>query len=136
MNQEIQRIRNDLARAKERVAQIESGQRGVRSGPWLETDGSNPGAGLAHSAQLRAQCDAVARLEFEYVMAMIPSPWGPAEIIERMSAAPPAAVAPIVQVVEKTVVSDVTRERLAALLAEHRFTKFIPISKLQELIST
>ena len=93
-NPEVQRIKNDLARAKERVTQIENGQRGVRPsviiGPrgsensWLDTDGNNPGAGLAYSAQLKAQRDAVARLELELVQAMIPHPWTPAEVIERM----------------------------------------------------
>lgn len=86
MNPEIQRIRQDLARAKERVAQIESGQRGVRpAADWRQdTDGGNPGHALAYSAQLQAQRDTVTRLELEYVQAMIPNPWGPAAIIEAM----------------------------------------------------
>ena len=82
-NLELDRLRAALAQAKARVAQIESGQRGVRSGPWLETDG-NAGAGRAYSAQLQAQRDTVTRLELEYVQAMIPTPWCPAAIIEAM----------------------------------------------------
>lgn len=80
---DLQRIKQDLARAKQRAAEIREGKRGVRTGPWLEADGM-PGAGLAFSSQLLAQEMAVTRLEFEYLMAMVPNPWSPAAIIEAM----------------------------------------------------
>jgi hypothetical protein len=85
-NPEIDRIRADLARAKQRVAEIESGQRGVRApDDWRQdTDGNLPGHGLAYNAQLRAQRDAVARFELELVQAMIPHPWSPAAVIAAM----------------------------------------------------
>jgi hypothetical protein len=85
-NPELQRIQRDLARAKQRVAEIESGQRGVRPpADWRQdTDGSNTAHGLAYTAQLQAQRDTVTRLELEYVQAMIPNPWSPAAIIEAM----------------------------------------------------
>lgn len=126
---EIQRIQNDLARAKQRAAEIESGQRGVRSGQWLDTDGSNPGAGLAHSAQLRGQRDAIARLEGELVMAMLPK-WGAAAVLERMTAAPAPTPEPVIQI--KTVTVDETRRALEALLTGP--DKFFSRTCIKELL--
>jgi hypothetical protein len=85
-NPELDRLRQDLARAKQRVAEIERGERGVRPpADWRQdVDSNQPGHALAYSAQLQAQRDTVTRLELEYVMAMIPNPWGPAAIIEAM----------------------------------------------------
>jgi len=80
----VEQIRANLARAKQRVAEIQAGARGVHSGAWQEVDGVR-GAGLAHSNQLRAQEAAVARLELEYVHAMLPR-WGATAVIERMEA--------------------------------------------------
>ena len=89
MSAELQRIRSDLKRAKERVAQIRAGQRGVRNpDDWRAGDdadgGNSPGHGRAYENQLRAAEQTVTRLEAEYVNAMIPNPWSPAAIIEAM----------------------------------------------------
>lgn len=83
---EIERIRNDMARCKQRIAEMEAGTRGVRDGPWQATDGES-GAGRAYGNQLLAQSAALQRFELEYVNAMIPA-WTPAAIIERMTSGP------------------------------------------------
>jgi hypothetical protein len=90
---EIDRIRADMARCRQRIAEMREGKRGVRTGPWIEADGM-PGAGLAFSNQQLAQETALARLEAEYVQAMIPV-WGPAAIISKMEAPPPEPPAPV-----------------------------------------
>jgi len=81
-NPEIQRIRADMARCKQRIAEMRQGTRGVRTGAWQEVEG-NPGAGLAYSNQLLAQETALQRLQAEYVQAMLPV-WGATAIIEAM----------------------------------------------------
>ena len=83
-NPEIQRIRADMARCKQRIAEIRQGTRGVRSGVWQIVEGM-PGAGLAYSNQLRAQETSLARLELEYLNAMVAAHvWAPAAIIEAL----------------------------------------------------
>jgi hypothetical protein len=128
-NPELDRIRQDLARAKERVAQIERGERGVRTGPFLDTDGSEPGAGLACSSQLKAQRDAVERLEHELVGAMIPRFWQPAAVIERMTA-------PIAEtkLVVNAAPADNLRSELEALLQSP--DKFFSRTALKELLES
>lgn len=129
---ELERIRNDLARAKQRIAEMEAGQRGVRSGPWQESNGE-PGAGLAFEGQLRGQYTALHRLELEYVNAMVPNPWSPAAIIERMTSGP--------QVVTRTETVTVTRPPdngdVIAMLKE--FLTKVPdtatVQSLKELIA-
>lgn len=129
MNPELDRIQRDLSRARQRVQEIESGQRGVPSpGPWLSVDGDAPGAGLAHSAQLNAQRAAVDRLEMELVMALLPT-WGGSKVLTAMSHVCPAAE-PTLQVLKV----DTTRDALAALIGESD-GKYIHVSKLQELIT-
>jgi hypothetical protein len=86
-NPEIDRIRADMARCRQRITEMREGKRGVRTGSWQEVDGM-PGAGLAYGNQLLAQETALQRLESEYVNAMLPV-WSPAAIIERMEAPPP-----------------------------------------------
>ena len=82
MSDNINQIRVSIARCKQRIAEMNAGQRGVRSGPWIAVDGL-PGAGLAFGNQLLAQEQALERFELEYLHAMIPR-WGARRIIEAM----------------------------------------------------
>jgi len=89
---ELQRIESDLARAKQRVLEMENGQRGVstldpKNGESMEqVQARRPHAGLAFENQLLAQRMTVQRLEGEYVFAMIAEgKWQCADLITRMS---------------------------------------------------
>lgn len=125
---ESERLKADINRCKERIAQIERGERGVHNGPFLDTDGNNPGAGLAHSAQLQAQRDALLRLQRE-LLTIVLLKRDPGEVLERLSMQRISAE-PTVQMVRV----DTTRAALVELLASSR-DAFVPRSKLQELIT-
>ena len=136
---ELERIRTDLARAKQRVSEIESGQRGVRSvADWRAGDdaggGSIPGAGHAAWNQLQAQRAAVTRLESELLNAMLSAhKWSPDAIIEAMTR-PPTVVE---KIVEREVIREPSNADVIAKLRE--FLTTVPptttAAQLQELIS-
>ncbi len=126
MNPEIQRISNDLARARQRVQEIESGQRGVHTGPWSTTNTGEPGAGLAYSRQLEAQYAAIQRFELELVHALLPT-WTASKVLERMAHVCPAAE-PTLQVLKV----DKTRDALKALLLGP--DKFFSRTALKEIL--
>lgn len=135
---ELQRIRQDLARARERVAEIEAGKRGVRpAADWRvgdDADGGNKtGHGRAYENQLNAQRAAVARLELEYVHAMLPK-WGAPAVIEAMERPAAKPAAPIDESMRLVVTrkDDPIRDTLRALLSEPGF--YLSRSKLEELL--
>lgn len=125
MSNDLQRIQRDMARAKERIGQLERGERGIVS----------PGAnhqepGRAYEAQLRAQRQALERFEAEYVQACLGEhKYSPAEIIKRMEA--PAAAPEAAQ--PTLTLGDATRARLSVLLEENP-GPYIPRSKLKEIL--
>lgn len=122
---DLQRITSDMKRCKERIAQMEQGERGQVPSSCRHQD-----SGRAFERQLIAQRDALARLEMEYVQAMLAEhKWVPQVVMARMEADnEPAAVEQ-----PRVVLGDATRARLAVLLEENR-ANFIPRSKLQELL--
>lgn len=137
---DLDRIQTDLARATERVAQIESGQRGVReSADWRVGDdaggGGHPGAGHATMNQLLAQQNAVTRLQGEYLMARLDrgGGWSPEAIIEKMET-PPAVIE---KIVEREVIREPSNADVIALLK--KFLSTVPptttAAQLQELIA-
>jgi hypothetical protein len=125
-NPEIDRIRSDMKRCRERIAEITQGKRGVRTGAWQEVEGM-PGAGLAYGNQLLAQETALQRLQAEYVQAMLPV-WSPAAIIERMEAPPPAP-----QVVERAPTPAEIRAGVRQFLAA--IPDWTPLKNVKELVS-
>ena len=132
MSDDLQRIQNDIARCKERIAQIESGRRGVISETYAHQN-----AGRAHENQLNAQRQALENFELEYVHACLAEHrWSPAAIIERMQAPAAPAGAPAQPVREIVTIreGDVTRGKLQSLLEDNP-GNFVPRSKLLELLS-
>lgn len=94
MSAGIEQILADLRKAKERVAAIRDGTMGVRgdSGNWNKSISSKvamPNGELARANQLRAREADVARLELQYVQAMLGErKWTAAAIIEAMTLRP------------------------------------------------
>jgi hypothetical protein len=92
---DLHRIKGDLAKAKQRIADMESGKVGT-SAPTPDPLGHitesmeqfqarSPHTGRAFENQLNARRADVARLESEYLNAMLAErQWTPAGIIERM----------------------------------------------------
>lgn len=76
---DLQRIASDLARCKERIQQMERGERGQ-----IPAEAMHVNSGLAFENQLLAQRNAQVRLEGEYVQAMLGRGWSAGEIIRRM----------------------------------------------------
>lgn len=127
---DLQRIQNDIARAKQRIAEMEAGTRGIVSDGARHTD-----PGRAFENQLHAQRQSLARFEEEYLTAMVAEHrWSPADIIRRMQAPATPARAPEPIPVQTIKVGDLTRGRLQSLL-EETIGNFIPRSKLSELLS-
>jgi hypothetical protein len=137
---ELARIRADLARAKQRVHELETGKRGVKlpSGDFggdqtqAAFNARNPHMGQALDNQLQAQRLAVARFELEYVNAMIPHPWTPSKVIEAMSHVCPTP-APEVREVEKIVEREVPVEKIVERAVAA--TDADVMTKLRELIA-
>lgn len=91
MHPELDRIRNDLAKARQRVADIRSGAQGTQSASaWSEatsTKLSMNNGGAQWANQLKAREADITRLESEYVQAMLSAPrggWSPAAVIAAM----------------------------------------------------
>lgn len=131
MSSDLDRIQASIARCKERIGQIESGQRGVVSEGYRHQDG-----GRAYENQLHAQRQALERFEAEFLQAMLAEHrWTARDVIERMArcaapTAPTVEPAPV-QIVK---VGDVTRGKLQSVLEDNP-GNFVPRSKLTELLA-
>lgn len=126
---DLARITADLAKARQRLAESESGEHiyGAATGIPSEL------AGKAHGANVRNLYTTIARLENEYLLAMLADgKWSPIAIIEAMQRPRADAPAPTPES-PPPIISDATRDALTALLREHP-DKFIPRSKLQEIL--
>lgn len=129
---EITRIRQDLQRAKDRVAAIRAGQRGVRpAADWRAGDdadgGGRLGAARAYGNQLLAQEQTVTRLENELLLALLAAgTWSAAAIIERMTAPP------IVQTREPSDVD--VREALLKFISNFPNAHTVSVAELQEFL--
>lgn len=130
MSDALTQIQASIARCKERIAQIEAGERGQ-----IPEGSRHAHPGRAYEAQLHAQRQALERFEAEFVQAMLAEhKWSPRLVIERMEQRPAGAPAQPVPEVQIVRVGDETRGKLQSLL-ENTIGTYIPRSKLTELLS-
>ena len=126
---ELARITGDLTKARQRLAESETGQHIYGAATGIPSDV----AGRAHGANVRNLHATIERLENEFLLGMLAErKWSATAIIEAMKR-PPADALPPAPEPPPPIISDATRDALTALLREHH-DKFIPRSKLQELL--
>jgi len=81
-NIDLPRIRGDLEKCQQRICQMEAGASGVIPASYAHVN-----AGMAFSNQLAARYVDLARLQMEFITAMIGSKkWSASELILRMEA--------------------------------------------------
>lgn len=129
MNDEVNRIREAMQRCRERIAQMQAGERGVRTGVWTQTKEGLSGAGVAFERQLLAEQNALHKLESEYLAAMIAcNAWPPEKIIAKMT-----APLPVPQIIEREPTAEEVKSAVRALI--EKIPDDANISSLKELLS-
>jgi hypothetical protein len=111
-NPELNRIRADLAKARQRLAEMQTRAPATDAGALaVSTKLGIPNGTAAWASQIKARETDIARLESELVYAMVPV-WGAAAILEKMEAPTLAA-----QVIERPPSDADVTAKLAEILS-------------------